>query len=210
MTETMAYAEVLSGLAPVRRRWRGARVAEGWLLLTATAAGALLVTAAADNALRGGPTIRWVLAAVLYGGTLFAAARWPLRRHGEDRRDDFFAAAAEQAQPELGGRIVSAVQLGRGLDYGSPEIVAAVVRDAAASADQIDPDRCVDLRAVRRALTAAGCAAVALAAYALAFGPRWVNGTQRVLAPWAHVPPYSRTILGARSVRPGNVCVPEG
>ena len=179
-----------------------------------TTAGGLLVLLAlviVDNVLQPGTFGRLLLACVLWGSLLLALSALVVRRVLEDRRDDFFAALAERRHPELRNRLINALQLGRGNQQGfSPDLIAAIVRDASAAVADMELGDSLERRTLKRAAFAAGVALLVLGSYAVASWKPFTNGAARVLMPWANIDPFTRTQIVASSVKPGNARVPEG
>jgi hypothetical protein len=205
------YPRLLDSVSDLRRRWRSARVIEGGLLAFAVTAGVLLALLALDNTLHPDTLGRGVLALVLWGTLIASVLTLVVKRVLEDRRDDYFAALAEQAFPSLGNRFINALQLGRGNQDGhSPDLIERIVRDAADQTADVDLGQSIDPQPSRRAgAVAFGVAAVA-ALYAVVAPSHFANAMQRVLLPWADVPPYTSTRVPETGVKPGDTRVPEG
>ena len=166
---------------------------------------------AADNLLQWGILGRSVLAACLWGGLTMLVMGLLARRWQEDRRDEYFAALIERQHPELGDRLFNALQLGRGQDYGSPQIVGQIVSDASQATIDLEMEDCLDWTPVRRAGVATGIATLALCVYAFVFAPRFSNGLGRVLFPISDIQPYTSTIIDEDSIRPkDHTRFPEG
>jgi hypothetical protein len=203
-----AYPQLVEALENMRRQWRLQKVLEGVLLAAAGALAVLLVLVAADNLFQPGTVGRLLLALVLWGSLAAALLGLVVRRWLEDRRDDFFAALVEQKHPELHNQLINALQLGRGNQAGfSPRLIEAIVHDAARATADLDLADSLEWRPVLRALACGGGAVVLLGGYGLLFGPRFVNGLYRTLAPLADVEPYSATQV---AVKHDKDRVPEG
>jgi hypothetical protein len=205
---TEAYPQLVEALENVRRQWRLQKILEGVLLAGAGALAVLLVLVAADNLLQPGTLGRMLLALVLWGTLAAFLLGLVIRRWLEDRRDDFFAALVEQKHPELHNQLINALQLGRGNQAGfSPRLIEAIVHDAARATADLDLADSLEWRPVLRALACGGAAVVLLGGYGLVFGPRFVNGLYRTLAPLADIEPYSATRV---AVKHDKDRVPEG
>ncbi|MBN8526124.1 MAG: hypothetical protein J0M02_12390 [Planctomycetes bacterium] len=151
----------------LRSRARGAEIARssgrlaiilvvgllGWLAcdywLVTTIFGLGWWDIAARLALTG--TLLWLLGREAWGGL---AAE--IRRH---RADDELAMRLEESHPELGGRLISTVQLMRDLEagetrkIGSPGLVMALAEDAQARAESVDHRLAWDLRPAKSAMS---------------------------------------------------------
>jgi hypothetical protein len=208
MKITEAYPQLVEALDNVRRQWRLQKVVEGVLLVVAGALTVLIALVAADNLLQPGPLGRLLLAVVLWGSLAAGLLYLVVRRRLEDRRDDFFAALVEQKHPELHNQLINALQLGRGNQPGfSPRLIEAIVTDAARATADLDLADSLDRRPALRALACSVAAVILLAGYAFFFGPRFLSGLYRTLAPLADVEPYSATQV---AVKHDKDRVPEG
>jgi hypothetical protein len=205
---TEAYPQLVEALENVRRQWRLQKLVEGVLLAVAGALAVLLALVAADNLLQPGPLGRLLLAIVLWGSLAAGLFYLVIRRWLEDRRDDFFAALVEQKHPELHNQLINALQLGRANQPGfSPRLIEALVTDAARATADLDLADSLDWRPALRALACSAAAVVLVGGYAFLFGPRFLNGLYRTLAPLADVEPYSATQV---AVKHDKDRVPEG
>ena len=87
---------------------------------------------------------RTLLLLVVAGLIIAIVAKMLLGRLNRPLPDDSLALLVERHHPELGGRLVTAVQLnepGRSGDSHSPELLKQVHKEAAAAVDQVDPNR---------------------------------------------------------------------
>ncbi len=211
MSTVEVYAQLIHKIDLVRNRWRWSQLAEGGLLVITGGLVSLAIVVAADNLLQWGILGRSVLAACLWGGLTMLVMGLLARRWQEDRRDEYFAALIERQHPELGDRLFNALQLGRGQDYGSPQIVGQIVSDASQATIDLEMEDCLDWTPVRRAGVATGIATLALCVYAFVFAPRFSNGLGRVLFPISDIQPYTSTIIDEDSIRPkDHTRFPEG
>lgn len=150
----------------LRRRARGAELARSSGRLACIAVAGLLAWLACDywlvTTIFG---LGWwdVAARLAMTGTLlwFAGREAWLGLAAEIRRrrhDDELAMRLEEAHPELGGRLISTVQLVRDLEagetrkIGSTGLVLALAEDAQARAEAVDHRLAWDLRPARRSL----------------------------------------------------------
>src|SRR6516165_3845123 len=163
-----AYPGLLEALDALRRQWRQQKLLEGILLTLGGAAGVLLLVVAADNLLRPGTNWRVLLSITLWGAFAAGIVLLIVRRWLEDRRDDFFAALVEEKHPELHNELINALQLGRGSPCGSPQLIEAIVKDAANATADLEMTECLDARIVKRAGMAALAALVLITGYAAA------------------------------------------
>lgn len=164
-------------LARLRARVRGAELARTAGRLATIAAAGLLAWLTVDywaiTVLLGDGW--WDLAARLGMTVSLAWIAWTsagsalIAEYRRRRSDDELAMLAERANPGLGGRLISTVQLTRpGAAGGSPALVEALAERARAEADAIDHRGCWDAAAARSAVILAGAvlaAAIALAAW---------------------------------------------
>ncbi|MGB7346642.1 MAG: polyketide synthase [Pirellulaceae bacterium] len=87
---------------------------------------------------------RMLLLLVVAGIIIAIIAKMLLGRLSRPLPDDSLALLVERQHPEIGGRLVTAVQLntpGRTGDSHSPELLKRVHKEAAAAVDQVDPNR---------------------------------------------------------------------
>lgn len=210
MSSLQSYTALLAALNDLRRVWRWQRTWEG-LLLTLTATLLMFFAVVlADNLLQGSPWSRLLLAFVLWGVALAALGRWVIVRRLEDRRDDFFAALVEQHNPTLRNRLINALQLGRGDQRGhSADLIDAIIEDASRATADLEMERSLDPRPLRRAGLYLGAAVLLLLGYAMVSPAKFSNGAQRVLLPLAAIPPYTHTRIPDANVLPGDTSVAE-
>src|SRR5437870_773900 len=147
MTET--YPRLMGKLETLRHHWRLRKLTEGILLALAATTAILVGTVAADNLLKLSTAGRTALAVALWGTAIGSVVVFVVQRWLEDRRDDFFAAMVEERHPELGNKLINALQLGRSNGYGSPRLVEAIVDDAAQATADLEVIDCLDSRLVR-------------------------------------------------------------
>jgi hypothetical protein len=214
MSITDTYPRLLDELNALRWQWRAQKIVEGVLLAFTLAAGVLVATIAADNLLKLDVAGRAVLCSFFWASAIFGFLSWVVRRWLEDRRDDFFAALVEAHHPELANRLINALQLGRGNNYGSPRLIEQIVEDAATATAELEMTNCLSWR--RPAYAALGAAGVVATIAIYASVPAWSlsdrfgNGLVRVMAPWSATPPFTATRIDAADVKPGDKRVPEG
>ena len=204
MSTVEIYSTLIHRIDQVRNRWRWSQLLEGGLLVIAGSLVALAIVVAADNLSPQGMLGRFVLSALLWGGLALLVMGLIARRWWEERRDDYFAALIERKHPELGERLLSALQLGRGQDYGSQQIVGQIVSDASRATIDLDMEDCLDWKPAKRAGVLTGIAGLVIVLYAIVFAPRFGNGLGRVLLPWSDTQPYTATVIDEDSIRPEN------
>ncbi|MFV1965670.1 MAG: hypothetical protein ACC628_09630 [Pirellulaceae bacterium] len=211
MSTIGAYPQLVDQLDELRRHWRIVKVLEGSLLALAGGVVVLIALVAADNLFQRGLFGRLLMACLLWGGlgTLFFSL--VVQRWLEDRRGDYFAALVEKKHPELHNQLINALQLGRGAEYGSQEIIAAIVSDASTATVDLEMEDCLDWTPVKRAAIGTGIAILFLLGYAILFAPRFANGLGRVLLPIADIGPYRATEIDEASIQPADgTRFPEG
>jgi len=197
-----AYPQLVMELDELRRQWRMRKLLEGCLLVAAGVLAVLTLLVAADNLLKLGVAGRFLLACILWSGLAAGVFSLVIKRWLEDRRDDFFAALVEQWRPDLHNRLINALQLGRGHNYGSPRIIEAIVSDAASATIDLDLSDCLDWQPVKRASISTGIAMLLIIGYATFLSPRFFNGLGRVMLPIADIEPYTATDIDDDSITP--------
>ena len=202
MSAKHAYPQLVTELDDLRRQWRMTKLLEGSLFVVAGVVGVLILLIAADNILKLSVGGRFLLACILWGALAMSVFALVVKRWLEDRRDDFFAAMVEQRHPELHNRLINALQLGRGYNYGSQRIIEAIVTDVTSATVDLEMSDCLDWRPVKRASIATGVAVVFILGYATLLSPRFFNGLGRVMLPIANIEPYTATIIDESSIKP--------
>ena len=206
MSIAQDYPVLVDQIDELRRRWRALQLGEGVLRTVSLLIAIVIAAVAADNLFWPSTGGRTLLLGIVVVGLLLAMMAWIVRRWLEERRDDFFAALAESRHPDLNNRLINGLQLGRGTEPGSPRLIEAIVRDAVAATADMELADSLDRRPLGRSVGVLAAAAVVLGVYALS--PRFTNGLERVLAPWADIPPYTATQIA--KVIPGDKQVMEG
>ena len=117
------------------------------------------------------------------------------------------AALAERGEPSLGERLTSAVGLLRQRPHGSPELIAAVVDDAADRAGQVDLTRAVSMRGPLAWLMAGGTVAALVVLPAIVKPDPFAHLGKRFLFPWADIDRVGRFAV---EVAPGDKVVALG
>jgi hypothetical protein len=204
MSTIGAYPQLLDQLDEVRKQWRIAKVVEGSLLVVAGGAAALIAFVAVDNIFQFGLFGRFLLACILWGGLGTLVFSFVIQRMLEDRREDYFAALVEKKHPELHNQLINALQLGRGAEYGSEQIISAIVADASKATVDLEMEDCLDWTPVKRAAIGTGIAMLVLVGYAILFAPRFANGLGRVLLPIANIEPYRATEIDEEYNKPAD------
>ena len=203
-----SYPQIVHELNDLRRRWRSARLIEGILLAVAAIVLFAIVFATIDTFLHLPAFGRLLLAVALWAILFFASVRLVVHRILIQQRDDFFAALVEKKHPELSNRLINALQLGRGNEYGSPVIIEAIVQDGLQATEGMDLNDCLDWQPVKRAIAAAAGGTVLI--IALLFWPHFSSAFARVLMPLANIAPYSSTLILEDSILPQSGKVAEG
>ena len=209
MSVTGAYPRLVDAMDEIRRGWRQQQLLHGGLLAAGAGLAVLVLLVAADNLLAFGVPGRVVMAVMLWGSLGLLVTGLVVRRWIEERRDDYYAALLEQRFPELDNRIINALQLGRGTEPGSPQIVQAIVADANDISADLELSDCLDWNPVQRVLMFAGAVLLVLLAYGSLAGARFANGLQRVLLPVAQIEPYTATVINEATIKYSKK-VPEG
>ncbi|MDP7274883.1 MAG: hypothetical protein QF363_05350 [Planctomycetaceae bacterium] len=202
MSSTGAYPRLVDAMDELRRAWRQRQLLEAGLLITAVVLGVVVLAVAADNLLKLGVGGRMLVFALLLGSAAVLVLSLFVKRWLEQRRDDFFAALAERHFTELDNRLINALQLGRGTEPGSPQIVKAIVDDASDVTIDLDLSDSLDWQPVRRAAMAGAAVFATLILYAILGGSRFSNGLSRIMLPFATIEPYTATRIDEDSIRP--------
>ena len=151
MSSVRTYSGLVYAMDDLRRAWRQRHLLEAALLIVAAVLGLLVLVVATDNLLSLGVGGRFLgLLVVLGSGGMLILGLF-VKRCLEQRRDDYFAALCEKQFPELDNRLINGLQLGRGTEPGSPQIIDAIVDEAHSAAIDLDLTDSLDWQPVRRA-----------------------------------------------------------
>ncbi len=208
---TQAYAQLIESVHATRQVWRLRRLVEG-LLLVAGFAAIVLVAAVAIDRLAPLPGVgRLLTALLLYGGVAMLGWRYLagplLARH----TDDYFAALIEQRQPDIGNRLINALQLGRSNGDGvASRLIDAIVGDGVMASEQVRPGAVVANGALKRHSAVAAVGGVMVAALLLLGGPGAGTSLSRVLLPWADIDPFTYNSVFIERPGPDDRRVLEG
>jgi hypothetical protein len=117
------------------------------------------------------------------------------------------AALAERGEPALSERLTSAVALLRQRPHGSPELIAAVVNDAAEHAGKLDLTRAVSTRGAIGWLMVASVVSALVVLPSVVKPDPFARLGQRLLFPWAAIDRVSRFVV---EIAPGDQVVALG
>lgn len=162
-------SELSSFVARVRRRWRTAAALRAW---TSASAAAALVLALALGAQWSLAPESWQAGAIwaAAAAAVVAGAGWLLRSLRRSPRDAQVARFIEECCPELDDTLVTAVAQRDAA--AAPPLAATVIADAVRRTRDLDVERIVSRRTLRRAGAGAAAATLLLMlASALAFEP---------------------------------------
>ncbi len=205
MSTIKTYPRLVYAMDELRRAWRQRHLLEAALLIVAAVLGVLVLAVAVDNLLAPGVGGRVVVLMVLLAsGVLLTLGLFVKRFLEDERRDDFFAALCENEFPELKSRLINAMQLGRGTEPGSPQIVDAIVSDANQASIDLDLTDSLDWQPVRRAALAGLGVLLVLAMYAGFGSERFGNGLSRILMPFAEIEPFTATQIIEKTIKPAD------
>ena len=205
MSTVKTYPRLVYAMDELRRAWRQRHLLEAALLIVAAVLGILVLAVAVDNLLAPGVGGRVVALLVLLGsGGMLILGLFVKRFIEDERRDDFFAALCEDQFPELNSRLINAMQLGRGTEPGSPQIVDAIVSDANDASIDLDLTDSLEWQPVRRAALAGLGVLLVLGLYAGFGSERFGNGLSRVLMPFAEIEPFTATRIIEKSIKPAD------
>ncbi|MFQ5845796.1 MAG: hypothetical protein ACE5JG_12505, partial [Planctomycetota bacterium] len=179
--------DILRKLAALRRRIRAALAAEGAARVLGALLGCVAASFCLDYVFKLEAAARAVLLAAGVGLLVWLVRRFLVRPLRRRTPDDALAVAFEVRHPELGDRVINALQLARTESperYGmSPQLVDEAVRAASGVIDGLDERHLIDRRRrTRNVLAAAGAVAVLGAAAVLFPRPAglWFQRTVRL------------------------------
>jgi len=204
MSSVQTYSRLVYAMDELRRAWRQRHLLEAALLIVAAVLGVLLLVVAADNLLVLGVGGRLLSLLVVLGCAGMLVLGLFVKRCLEQRRDDFFAALCENQFPELDNRLINGLQLGRGTEPGSLQIIEAIVDEASSAAIDLDLTDSLDWQPVRRAALAGLGVLLVLGLYAGFGSERFSNGLSRVLLPFAEIEPFTATRIDEDSIKPAD------
>ena len=200
------FRKLFDELARVGDRARMVEVAEGALSLAAFLAAGCLVVATTELALNLPGAGRAFLLTLLVGLATYALVRGMLVPAARPVTVEAVARRLEKARPEMGSRLINAVQLARSLDaIPHPALAEAAIGQGLNLAHRTNLAAAVKTRGLGRALRRALAACtVALAVFALVPASR--VALRRVFFPARFIPMR----VGGFEVTPGNAAVPAG
>ena len=204
MSTVETYPRLVFAMDELRRTWRQRHLLEAALLIITAVLGVLVLAVAADNLLGLGVGGRVVALLLLLGCAGMLVLSLFVKRCLEERRDEFFAALCEEQFPELDSQLINALQLGRGTEPGSLQIVEAIVADADQAAIDLDLSDSLDWLPVRRAAVAGLGVVLVMALYAGFGSERFGNGLSRVLLPFADIEPFTATQIIEETITPAD------
>ena len=184
----------------------------GGLAVAAVAIGSILTIMAIDALVTiFSSTARWALSLIGLAATVAAAWRFLYRPLSREFTMTSIARLVEMRHPELEERISSSVELldaeRKGELTGSQQLIAALVKEAVAESETVQPAREFSKRSVVPYLVASATAAVILSLLFLIWPTQTSRLFARALAPYAEIGnAYSWRLM----VEPGNVRVAEG
>ncbi len=195
------HEELVDQLGSVKRRLLLRWAAQALLLMAIAAAAALLLSTLADQGVQLGGLGRTLAAMLVYGiaAAVFWRASHALRTpHG----DDYYAALVEQHSPQVHGRIINALQLGRESSPGMAKVIDSIVLEGHEALEAIDLRTVLRSRWLKRLAAALGAMAVIWLVYGLLGGPGVRVSVSRVLMPWAAIEPFCYTQLELQPAEP--------
>jgi len=196
------YLQLLEHVRLVRRLWRARVVIEGLILTGAVFTAVAVVLTVLDQLAGFGSLVRWVLALLLWFTLAASAWRRILQPAVGWHSDDFFAALMEREIPQLGNRLINAIQLGREESPPAPKLVEAIVADGMYAAGEVDPGQAVVSPILRRNAVGLFVVLLVAAGYGTWAGPAARTSFLRILLPTADIPPFTWTSLSVE-VEPG-------
>jgi hypothetical protein len=165
-----ALTTIRGAIGALRSRIRREWTIRGVAIVAATACAAALVSFGMDWVLDLPTPVRAVHLLIVLGVLAWVTERALLRPLRTPTTEHDLAQALEHGAPDLGDRLLSALDFERRMgdtsEAESRELMAGVVRDAGTAAARLDPGLLVDTRPSRRALGAFAAAGIALAVVA--------------------------------------------
>ena len=195
------------GLSRLGLRLRAVGAMRGLGKSAAILAALAAVAMAADVAFALPPSARWTIWAAWIATAAIGLVAGVIRPMVRRLAWNDLAALAEHGEPSLGERLTTAVGLLRQEPHGSPELIAAVVDDAAARSGQVDLSRAVSMRGSLVWLMAGGILAGLVIAPAVVRPDPFANIGKRFLFPRADIDRVSRFVV---EVAPGDKVVAVG
>jgi len=161
------HAELLALIARTRNRWRAVTALRVWMRAATAAVVALglaLLTHLTMQPAAGALVALWTVAVAVAAAAIFWAVASLRRAPGNGQLARFI----EERCPELEDSLVTAVAHGA----SEPQLMsAAMIEDAVRRARQVDADRVISRRTVRRAAVLAAVASAALAVMTIFSAP---------------------------------------
>ena len=168
------HAELLALIARTRNRWRAVTALRVWMraaVVAVVALGLALLTHLTMQPAGGALVALWTAAVAVAAAAMFWAVASLRRAPGNGQLARFI----EERCPELEDSLVTAVAHGA----SEPQLMsAAMLEDAVRRARQVDADRIISRRTLRRAAVLAAAASAALAVMMIFSAPR-VSQAQR-------------------------------
>ncbi len=183
---------------------------EGIILAIGVTCGVLLLSILYDRWDAGGAFVRYNLAINLYLTLPYALFEGGLKHALFRKPDDFFARLIQTKNPALGDCVVEALKLGRGENLDRPvdaRETETLMSRAAEAVGKAKFGLLADRKLAGFTLIAIACVGL-LTAYLSTAGPAGRASMDRVLMPWAAIPPYTAVELTVEPM--GEVEVEEG
>ena len=188
-----AYSQLIDHVHQIRRLWRVRRLIEGLCLTAAIVLGVLTVAVMADHAGDFGVFGRMVLALLFWLSFVTCAWVTLIRPGTMCHADEYFAVLAEQRQPQLGNRLINALQLGRDPTPAAPRLVEAIVTDGVSAADDLEPYRAVATPTLQRIGVVLVGILIVSSVYLSLGDEAAATSLRRVLMPTADIAPFTWT-----------------
>ena len=112
----------------------------------------------------------------------------------------------EQALPKLRNDLINSILLSQDADQASPELVQLAIHEAVRRARRVKIQQSISTKALSRWVLAAGCAAVALAAFAVLQPAPFRRGLMGAVVPTSYVPRDNDIVLIAIEPEDGATC----
>lgn len=200
----------LAGLDRVRGYWRLGRAVEGVILAIGVTCGVLLLSVLYDRWDSSSTFVRYNLAINLYLTLPYVLFEGGLKHAFFRKPDEFFAGLVQAKNASIGDCVMEALKISRGQALDRPvdeRESEAILSRAAAAVGKTGIGMAGGRKLIYFTLTSILCV-TSMMIYLSNAGPAGRTSMDRVLMPWAAIPPYTTVDLIVEPA--GEVEVDEG
>jgi len=208
ISNSEGFQGILSKVTRARERMRTLLFLTGLAIFVSMLGAGVVVGVLLDVIFVLGPRARTAVALVLLAVAVIGFLRYFLRPLLADPTDEEVARHVEVAHPELGNRVINALQFAREERVPSMFLLERAVAESALESDKVDFSRSFETRSLKR--WGIACAAVLLVFFSsvLANPTRFFNGFNRILFPQKYIPPVG--LVKIADFTPGDCTVVAG